>query len=64
VEATSTSASATLRAFVDSTGALIGTLHNAGGGQYRGQFTNVANPGVVRVTSSLGGSATRTVTVR
>jgi Tol biopolymer transport system component len=64
VEATSTSASATLRAFVDSTGALIGTLQNAGGGQYRGQFTNVPNPSVVRVTSSLGGSATRTVTAR
>jgi VCBS repeat-containing protein len=61
IEATSTSSTATLRAFVDSTGALIGTMQNSGGGQYRGQFTGVANPGVVRVTSSLGGSATRTV---
>jgi hypothetical protein len=62
VEATSTSSSATLRAFNNNTGALIGALQNNGGGQYRGQFTGVDNPGVVRVASSLGGSATRTVT--
>jgi hypothetical protein len=61
VEATSSSSSATLRAVNHSTGALIGTLQNSGGGQYRGQFTGVDNPGVVRVTSSLGGSSTRTV---
>jgi len=64
LEATSTSSTATLQALVHSTGALIGTLQNSGGGQYRGQFAGVDNPGVVRVTSSLGGSATRTVTVR
>ena len=34
---------------------------NNGGGTYRGQFTGVANPGTVRVDSSLGGSATRAV---
>jgi hypothetical protein len=61
VEATSTSATATLRALNDATSAVIGTLQNNGGGQYRGQFTNVANPGTVRVTSSLGGSATLAV---
>jgi hypothetical protein len=31
------------------------------GGTYKGQFSNVANPGTVRVTSSLGGSATLAV---
>jgi hypothetical protein len=61
VEATSSSATATLIAFNDTTGARIGTLSNNGGGSYRGQFTGVDNPGTVRVISSLGGSATRTV---
>src|SRR5204863_7383154 len=60
VEATSTNSSATLRALNDSTGAVIGTLQG-NGGTYKGQFTNVANPGTVRVTSSLGGSATLAV---
>jgi hypothetical protein len=62
VEATSTSSTATLRALNDASGAVIGTLQNNGGGTYKGQFTNVANPGTVRVTSSLGGSATLAVT--
>ena len=61
VEATSTSSNATLTALDDASGATIGTLSNSGGGKYRGQFNNVNNPGTVRVTSSLGGSATRTV---
>jgi Tol biopolymer transport system component len=62
VEATSTSSTATLRAYTQS-GILLGTLTNAGGGRYRATFEEVANPGTVRVESSLGGSATRTVTV-
>jgi hypothetical protein len=57
VEATSTNSSATLTAFNNNTNAQIGTLQNSGGGTYKGQFTNVANPGNVRVMSSLGGSA-------
>lgn len=64
VEATSTSASATLRVFNTATGALLGTLGNSGGGQYRGEFSVSTNPQNITVRSSLGGSATRTVDAR
>jgi hypothetical protein len=43
---------------------LIGTLKNEGGGQYRGQFSSSTNPQSITVRSSLGGSATRTVSNR
>ncbi|MGY1681796.1 putative Ig domain-containing protein [Geodermatophilus sp. SYSU D01176] len=59
VEATSSGSGATLRVHVTSTGALIGTL--SGGG---GQFSVTTNPQSITVRSSLGGSATRTVTAR
>lgn len=62
VDARSTSSSATLRVFVASTGALIGTMSNDGGGRYRGEFNISSNPQNIRVTSSLGGSATSAVT--
>ncbi|MEY2535466.1 MAG: hypothetical protein QOF29_3376 [bacterium] len=42
---------------------LLGTLTNAGGGRYRAPFTGVEHPGTVRVESSLGGSASRTVSL-
>lgn len=61
VEATSTSASATLQVFNSATGTLIGTLSNSGGGQYRGEFGVSSNPQNITVRSSLGGVATRTV---
>ena len=61
VEATSTSASATLRVFNTATGAQIGTLSNSGGGQYRGEFSVSSNPQNITVRSSLGGIATRAV---
>lgn len=64
VEATSTSSSATLQVFNTGTGALIGTLSNNGGGQYRGEFRVATNPQNITVRSSLGGSATRAVDVR
>jgi hypothetical protein len=64
VEATSTSSTATLQAFVTSTGQLIGTLTNSGGGKYAGQFSLTSNPGSITVKSSLGGSATRAVSVK
>ncbi len=57
-QATSSSTSATLKAFVTSTGAVIGTLTNVGGGKYQGQFAQSANPQNITITSSLGGSAT------
>ena len=61
VEATSTSASATLQVFNTASGALIGTLGNSGAGQYRGEFSVSTNPQNITVRSSLGGVATRTV---
>jgi hypothetical protein len=64
VEATSSSSSATLKAYVTSTGQLIGTLTNDGGGRYRGQFTWPSNPQNITVRSNLGGSASRTVTLK
>jgi len=64
VEATSTSSSATLKVFVTSTGALIGTLTNNGGGSYTGQFSLPVNPQNITVNSSLGGSATSGVVAR
>ncbi|HYP26782.1 MAG TPA: hypothetical protein VE262_08695 [Blastocatellia bacterium] len=62
VEATSTNSSAVLRCYVTSTGALIGTLRNEGGGRYRADLSWSTNPQSITVRSSLGGSATRTVT--
>ena len=64
VEATSTSSSATLRVFVSSTGALIGTLSNSGGGQYRGELSVSTNPQNITVRSSLGGVATANVVLK
>jgi hypothetical protein len=64
VEATSTSASATLKVYVTATGQLIGTLVNNGGGRYSGQFTWSSNPQNITVRSSLGGSATKAVTLK
>ncbi|HVG30465.1 MAG TPA: FG-GAP-like repeat-containing protein [Pyrinomonadaceae bacterium] len=64
VEATSTRSTATLQVFVTSTGQLIGTLTNSGGGKYAGQFSVSSNPGSITVKSSLGGSATRALAVK
>jgi len=65
IDATSTSASATLQVFVTSTNALIGTLTNNGGGRYSRTFSSVTvNPQNVTVRSSLGGSASRAVTAK
>ena len=64
IEATSTSASATLRAYVTSTGALIGTLKKAGGSKHTGQFTWPSNPLSVTVRSTAGGSASATVVAK
>ena len=60
IAAASTSASATLTAYVTSSGQLIGTLSNLGG-KYSGQFAWPTNPGSVTVRSSQGGSASRAV---
>jgi hypothetical protein len=64
VEATSTSTSAVLNAYVTATGRLIGKLTSAGAGKYTGKFTVTPNPQNITVSSSLGGSATRAVTTK
>lgn len=56
IEATSSSADATLKAYVTSTGALIGTLSSG-----RLRLSWPSNPGNVTVKSSLGGQASRAV---
>lgn len=63
VEATSTKASATLKVYVTSTGALVGTLAN-NGGRYSGTFQWPANPQNITVRSSLGGTSARAVTAK
>jgi hypothetical protein len=64
VEATSNRSNATLKVYITSTGQLIGTLSNNGGGKYSGQFSLSSNPQNITVRSSLGGVATRTVSAR
>jgi hypothetical protein len=64
VEATSSDSGATLNVYVSSTNARIGTLRNEGGGRYRGDFSLSSNPQNITVRSSLGGSATRAVTLK
>ena len=64
VEATSTSATATLTAYVTATGQRIGTLANNGGGKCSGQFSWPSNPQKITVRSSQGGSATKAVTTK
>jgi hypothetical protein len=61
VEATSTGANATLQVFNTSSGQLIGTLSNNGGGRYSGQLNTPLNPRSITVRSSLGGTATGAV---
>jgi hypothetical protein len=64
VEATGSTASATLSVYVTSTNTLIGTLRNEGSGRYRGDFSWPTNPQNITVRSSLGGSASRNVTLK
>jgi uncharacterized repeat protein (TIGR01451 family) len=63
VQATSTSATATLKVYVTATGQLIGTLTN-NSGMYSGQFRWPTNPQNITIKSSLGGSTSAIVTVR
>jgi hypothetical protein len=64
VEATGSNASAVLRVYVTASNTLIGTLQNDGGGRYRADFSWPTNPQNITVRSSLGGSASRTVTLK
>ena len=64
VEATSTRSTATLQVFVTSTGQLIGTLNNNGGGKFSGEFSWPVNPQNITVRSNFGGSKSSAVTVK
>jgi hypothetical protein len=64
VEASSNRTNATLQVFVTSSGQLIGTLSNNGGGKYSGQLSWPVNPQNVTVRSNLGGQASRAVTLK
>jgi uncharacterized repeat protein (TIGR01451 family) len=64
IEATSTSASATLTAYVTSTGQFIGTLVSSGGGRYSLRINWPSNPQNITIRSSAGGIASRAVTSR
>jgi hypothetical protein len=64
VEATSTRTNATMQVLVTSTGQIIGTLANNGGGRYSATLPWSVNPQNVTVRSSFGGSASRAVTLK
>jgi len=64
VQATSSNSSATLTVYVAATGQVIGVLSNRGDGRYDGTFTVATNPQTIVVKSSLGGSASRAVTLK
>jgi hypothetical protein len=57
VNAHSTAPSATLRVYVTSSGALIGTMRNLGDGDYSGRFAWPVNPANITVRSSNCGTA-------
>ncbi len=64
VRATSTNDTATLTVSVTSTGEVLGTMTNNGGGSYSEVFRSVANPMNITVTSDFGGTDSARVRVR
>lgn len=64
VDAAGTNATATLKVYVTASGALIGMLKNNGGGGYSGMLPWPVNPQNITVRSSLGGAASRAVTLK
>jgi len=64
VEATSSNTNVTMTVSNTSTGAVLGTLANKGGGKYEATLSVATNPVNITVKSSGGGSATRAVTVK
>lgn len=64
VEATSTRTNATMEVLVTSTGQIIGTLSNNGGGKYSRTLNWSVNPQNITVRSSFGGQASRAVTAK
>ncbi|HEX8736408.1 MAG TPA: FG-GAP-like repeat-containing protein [Pyrinomonadaceae bacterium] len=64
VEATSTRTNAVMQVLVTSTGQIIGTLTNNGGGRYSADLSWSVNPQNITVRSSFGGQASRAVTLK
>lgn len=64
VQATDTNDTATLTVSVTSTGEILGTMKNLGGGSYSAKFTGISNPQKITVTSNFGGTATARVKAR
>ena len=64
VQATDTNDTAMLTVSVTSTGEVLGTMMNLGGGSYSAKFGGISNPQKITVSSNLGGSATARVRVR
>ncbi len=64
VQATDTNDTAMLTVSVTSTGEVLGTMMNLGGGSYSAKFRGISNPQKITVSSNLGGSATARVRVR
>ena len=61
VDATGSEPSATLRVYVTTTGALVGTLKNNGSGRFSGSFQWPTFPDNITVRSNFGGSASSPV---
>jgi plastocyanin len=64
VQATDSNDTATLTVSVTSTGVILGTMTNNGGGSYSAKFSGIANPMNITVTSNFGGSASARVKAR
>jgi len=64
VQATDTDDTAVLTVSVTSTGEVLGTMTNRGGGSYSAKFRGISNPQKITVSSNLGGSATARVRTR
>jgi plastocyanin len=64
VQATDTNTTATLTVSVTSTGVVLGTMTNNGGGSYSAKFSGIANPTNITVTSNFGGTDSARVKAR
>jgi hypothetical protein len=64
VEGTSSNTNVTMTVSTTSTGVVLGTLANKGGGKYEATLSVATNPVNITVKSSGGGSTTRVVTVK
>jgi plastocyanin len=64
VQATDSNDTATLTVSVTSTGQVLGTMMNKGGGSYSAKFNGITNPQKITVTSDFGGTATARVKAR